>query len=96
MALRNLSDSELALICRLMKEGGRAGRGRDPSGRQRTAGPLYREGFTGTDTADFVGSVRCAATVVGKFTGMALELDVGNRIFTTLPVVPVEEKMFQE
>ena len=25
----------------------------------------------------------------GTFTGVALELDTGNRIFTTLPVIPV-------
>ena len=47
--------------------------------------------FTGTDTSDFVGSVRCTAPPgEGMFTGVAVELDAGNRIFTTLPVVPVE------
>ena len=46
--------------------------------------------FTGTDTSDFVGSVRCAAPEEGMFTGVALELDAVNRIFTTLPV---EERM---
>ena len=30
------------------------------------------------------------------FTGVAVELDAGNRIFTTLPVVPVPERMSQE
>ena len=45
------------------------------------------EVFTATDTSDFVGSVRCTAP--GLFTGIAVELDEGNRIFTTLPVVPV-------
>ena len=45
--------------------------------------------FTGTDTSDFVGSVRCTAP--GLFTGVAVELDDGNRIFTTLPVVPVDQ-----
>ena len=47
------------------------------------------EVFTGTDTSDFVGLVRCTAEGVAQFTGMALELDAGNRIFTTLPVVKV-------
>ena len=48
--------------------------------------------FTLTDTSDFVGSVRCTAPAgrEGRFTGVAVELDAGNRIFTTLPVVPVE------
>ena len=52
----------------------------------------YIEGlFTGTDTSDFVGSVRCTAATKGEgmFTGVAVELDAGNQIFTTLPVVPV-------
>ena len=44
--------------------------------------------FTGTDTLDFVGSVRCTAS--GLLTGVAVELDAGNRILTTLPVVPVQ------
>ena len=54
---------------------------------------LYIEGmFTGTDTSDFVGSVRCMAPSEGEgmFTGVAVELDGGNRIFTTLPVIPVQ------
>ena len=39
-------------------------------------------------TSDFVGLVRCTAE--GEFAGVAVELDAGNGIFTTLPVVPVE------
>ena len=40
---------------------------------------------------------RCAAPRPGegKFTGLAVEVDAGNRIFTTLPVVPVEERMLR-
>ena len=34
-------------------------------------------------------SVRCSSPEEGLFTAVALELDAGNRIFTTLPVVPV-------
>ena len=45
--------------------------------------------FTTTNTSDFVGSVRCSAPNV--FAGVALELDAGNQIFTTLPVAPVGE-----
>ena len=48
--------------------------------------------FTNADTSDFVGPVRCTAPAEGEgiFTGVAVELEAGNRIFTTLPVVPVE------
>ena len=52
--------------------------------------------FPDTDTSDFSGSVRCSATGEGLFTGMALEMDLGNRIFTTLPVVPIPERMSRE
>ena len=52
--------------------------------------------FTNADTSDFVGSVRCTAPGEGMFTGVAVELDPSNQIFTTLPVVPVPERMSQE
>ena len=48
------------------------------------------EMFTLTDT-DFAGSVRCRSST-GLFTGVAVELDAANRIFTTLPVVPVDPR----
>ena len=57
---------------------------------------FINEAFTGADTSDFVGSVRCSAPGEGMFTGVAVELDAANRIFTTLPVVPVPERMSQE
>ena len=53
--------------------------------------------FTGADVSAFVGSVRCTVPPgEGMFTGVAVELDTGNRILTTLPVVPVTERMSQE
>ena len=52
--------------------------------------------FTATDTTDFAGTVCCRALEEGsegkRFTGLAVELDRANRIFTTLPVVPVMER----
>ena len=50
--------------------------------------------FTATDTSDFVGLVRCTAE--GEFAGVAVELDAGAGIFTTLPVVPVQAMTSQE
>ena len=35
--------------------------------------------------------VRCDAVGEGLFSAVVLEMDPGNRIFTTLPVVPVPE-----
>ena len=54
------------------------------------------QAFPAADTSDFAGSVRCDAVGEGRFSAVALEMDPGNRIFTTLPVVPVEERMSQE
>ena len=48
------------------------------------------EMLTNTDTSDFVGSVRCTVPEGEMFTGVAVELDASNQIFTTLPVVPVQ------
>ena len=45
--------------------------------------------FPAADTSDFAGSVRCTAPEPGRFSAVAFELDGVNRIFTTLPVVPV-------
>ena len=52
---------------------------------------FINEIFPGTDTSDFVGSVRCTASDGGRFAGVALEMDPNNGIFTTLPVVPVDQ-----
>ena len=54
------------------------------------AAQFLDELFTETDTSDFLGSVRCTAPRGQLFTGVVVEMDAGNRIFTTLPMVPVE------
>ena len=98
-AIRNLTESDLVVTCRLMKDGAVL---------EETQIPLAANGqearyieeiftFTGADRSDFVGSVRCTVPPgEAMFTGVAVELDAGNRIFTTLPVVPVTERMSQE
>ena len=91
-AIRNLEEKELVVSCRLMQEGAvleevdidLKAKGQD--------GRFIEEVFTRTDTSDFVGLVRCTAD--GEFTGVAVELDAANRIFTTLPVVPVVQPGF--
>ena len=52
---------------------------------------LIDQAFPAADTSDFTGSVRCDAVGEGLFSAVALEMDPGNRIFATLPVVPVPE-----
>ena len=99
-AIRNLTESDLVATCRLMKDGAVL---------EETQIPLAANGqesryieemftFTGADVSDFVGSVRCTVPAEGEgmFTGVAVEIDEGNRILTTLPVVPVPERMSQE
>ena len=87
LALRNLSESELMLTCRLMSGGVVLEETEIPLEVNGQEAQFIEEMFTMTDSSDFVGLVRCSAP--GQFTGVAAELDAANRILTTLPVVPV-------
>ena len=78
-------------MCRLMSGGVVLEEVEIPLAANGQEAQFIEEVFTRIDTSDFVGSVRCTAPDDGLFTGIAVELDAGNRIFTTLPVVPVEE-----
>ena len=88
-AVRNLESEAVTLTCHLMQ-----------GGNVLTTATLELEGdgqrarfinelFPDAGTSDFVGSVRCAAPEGKMFSGVALEMDAGNQIFTTLPVVPI-------
>ena len=57
---------------------------------------LIDQAFPAADTSDFTGSVRCDAAGEGRFSAVALEMDPGTRVFTTLPVFPVPEMPSQE
>ncbi len=95
-AIRNLGEEELVVSCRLMK-GGAVLEERDIELKAKGQdGRFIHEVFTRSDTSDFVGSVRCTAPEGRLFTGVAVELDTGNRIFTTLPLVPVPGMTAQE
>ena len=89
-AIRNLSESELVVRWRLMKEGTVLEEVEIPLAANGQEAQFIEQMFTGTDTSDFVGLVRCTAPGEGMLTGVAVELDDGNRIFTTRPVVPGE------
>ena len=88
VAIHNLGEGAIEVICRLMKEGAVLEEVKIPLEANGQKAQFIEEMFTRTDTSDFVGLVRCIAP--GLLTGVALELDAANRIFTTLPVVPVE------
>ena len=92
-AIHNLTESDLVVTCRLMKDGAVLEETQIPLAANGQEVRYIEEMFTfiGADRSDFVGSVRCTVPPgEAMFTGVAVELDAGNRIFTTLPVVPVE------
>ena len=95
-ALRNLGGEAMDLTCRLMSGGAVLEETTitlEPNGQTSW---FIEDEFTATDTTDFAGTVRCTAPGEGKYTGLAVEVDAANRIFTTLPVVPLEERMPRE
>ena len=91
-AIHNLGEEAMVVSCRLMKAGTVLEEVEIPLEANGQDARYIEEMFAGTDTSDFVGSVRCTTPAEGEgmFTGVAVELDAGNRIFTTLPVVPVQ------
>ena len=88
-AIHNQGEEAIVVSCRLMKEGAVLEEMEIPLEANGQEAQFIEEMFTRTDTSDFVGSVRCTAPGEGLFTGVAVELDAANRIFTTLPVVPI-------
>ncbi len=95
-AMRNLGGAPIELTCRLMSGGAVLEEptiSLEPNGQTSW---FIEEEFTATDTTDFVGTVRRRTPEQGseekRFTGLAVEVDRANRIFTTLPVVPVMER----
>ena len=91
VAIHSLAEKAVVVRCRLMKGGAVLEEAKIPLAANGQEARFIEEIFTTTDTSDFVGSVRCNGgdLVRASFTGVAVELDAGNRIFTTLPVVPV-------
>ena len=92
-ALRNLSESELMLTCRLMM-GGEMVEMQTVTLPANGQTAMFISELFEHDTSDFTGSMRCTAPAgEQEFTGVAVELDANNGIFTTLPVVPLDADM---
>ena len=91
VAVHNLGEEAMEVTCELMQGGTVLDDVSIPLAANGQSSWFINEVFTGADTSEFVGSVRCTAPGEGMFTGVAVELDAVNRIFTTLPVVPVPE-----
>ena len=91
VAIHNIESRAIEVVCRLMKEGVVLEVMTLPLAANGQTAQFIEEMFLDTDTSDFVGSVRCSARAWrGMFTAIAVELDAGNQIFNTLPVVPVQ------
>ena len=88
-ALHNLQEEAIGVSCRLMSGGVALEEVEIPLQANGQTSWYIEEAFTTTDTSDFLGSVRCTASG-GRFTAIAVETDATQRIFTTLPVVPVD------
>ena len=99
-AMHNVGKEAIELTCRLMSGGAVLEETKTPLPANGQRSWFIEDEFTATDTTDFAGTVRCTAPREGpgegRFTGLAVEVDGGNRIFTTLPLVAVEERMSEE
>ena len=96
VALHNLESSPGLVRCDLRREGVLLDAASFPLEANGQTSWLIDQAFPAADTSDFAGSVRCAAVGEGRFSAVALEMDPGTRVFTALPVFPVEESMSQE
>ena len=94
-AIRNLEAGPMTVTCQLMRKGAVLEETEIPLAANGQAATFIDELFE-TDTSDFVGVVRCGAADDGRFTGVALEMDPGNRIFTTLPLIPFRDDHFAQ
>ena len=83
-AIRNLGEEAMEVSCQLMSGGIMLEEAEIPLEANGQEARYIEELFPRTDTSDFVGSVRCTAPEGGRFTGVAVEFDAANRIFTTL------------
>ena len=92
VAIHNLESRPELVRCELLRGGVLRDAASIPLAANGQTAWFIDQAFPATDTSDFAGSVRCTAPDGGSFAGVALELDAGGRIFTTLPVVPLAER----
>ena len=91
VAVHNRGATALLVRCRLMRDGAVLEETMVPLAANGQDSRFIDQVFPTADTSDFAGSVRCMTPEPGLFSAVAFELDAVNRIFTTLPVVPVVE-----
>ena len=91
VALHNRGTTALLVRCRLMRAGAVLEETMIPLAANGQDSRFIDQVFPTADTSNFAGSVRCLTPEPGRFSAVAFELDGVDRIFTTLPVVPVVE-----
>ncbi len=91
VAVHNRGAAALLARCQLMRAGAVLEETIIPLAANGQDSRFIDQVFPTADTSDFSGSVRCLTPEPGRFSAVAFELDGVNRIFTTLPVVPVVE-----
>ena len=96
VAIHNLESSPRLVHCELMREGVLLDAVPIPLAANGQTSWLIDQAFPGADTSDFAGSVRCDAVGEGLFSAVALEMDPVTRIFTTLPVFPIPQRISRE
>ena len=92
VAVHNLEEEAIAVMCRLMNSGALLEEAEIPLEANGQTAWLIDAAFPGADTSDFVGSVQCDAGGEGLFSAVALEMDPGTRVFLTLPLFPVNRR----
>ena len=89
-ALHNLGEEAIVVSCRLMQEGAVLQETEIPLEANGQTSWFIDEAFPAADTSAFVGSAHCDVPGRRRFTAIAVEMDVGQRIFTALPVVTAD------
>ncbi|MDE2665364.1 MAG: fibronectin type III domain-containing protein [Acidobacteriota bacterium] len=89
VAIHNLESTETLVDCQLLREGVLVDAVSIPLAANGQTSWSIDQAFPAADTSDFAGSVRCDAEGRARFSAIALEMDSGTRIFTTLPVLEV-------
>ena len=90
VAIHNLGAEAVEVSCLLMSGGVVLEEVEIPLEANGQTAWLIDAAFPAADTSDFAGSVHCDAPGRRRFSAVALEVDPGTRIFTTLPVFPVD------
>lgn len=89
-ALHNLGETPITVQCALRGTGAILEKVEIPLAGNGQTSWFIDEAFTGTDTTDFAGTVRCSTPEPGRFAAIAVEVDRFNHIYATLPVVSLK------